>query len=115
MKVILRNTIFPATETIIIIPLCLYGRLVIVVMLGNSCPRVERIVWYKPRSKHWWGAINNGVFGSKWWKKNPEIHSTLFTENFGCILRNSYLVCMCGYMHFKCKTQNAGHSLEDTC
>ena len=89
-------------------------------VLGNSCQSVERTVWCKPRSKHWWDAVNSGVFGDDWWKENLRMSRDTFT--IVCSELRPYIekqvvfiwIYIRKCMHFA-QNPNAGYSLENTC
>lgn len=48
------------------------------IALGSSFERVGRVMWCKPRSRHWWEAVRSGVFGSEWWKENLRMSQDTF-------------------------------------
>ena len=43
------------------------------------CPRVVRTIWYKPRSREWWKAVQSGTVPNSWWRENLRMSKeTLF-------------------------------------
>ena len=52
-------------------------------------PSPERSLWCKPRSKHWWVAVQNGAFGRGWWKEN--LHMSKDTFLFVCSKLRPYI------------------------
>ena len=48
-------------------------RMVLIAVMGTGSQNVERTVWCKPRSRHWWHTVQNNLCGSGWWKENPRM------------------------------------------
>lgn len=46
---------------------------------SHYCPKIVRTVWCKPRSRHWWRAVQSGIVGNEWWKENLHMSRDTFT------------------------------------
>ena len=62
-------------------------------------PRIIRTVRCKPRSHHWWRAVQNGVVRNEWWKENLRMSRDTFTFTCGklrpYIEKQVYLTNLC--------------------
>ena len=53
-------------------------RMVLIAVMGTGSQSVERTVWCKPRSRHWWHTVQNNLCGSEWWKENLRMSQSTY-------------------------------------
>ena len=57
-------------------------RLIVMAVLcayrSHYSPRIVRTVRCKPRTRHWWRAVEGGVVGNEWWKENLRMSRDTF-------------------------------------